>query len=467
MKNLLFTLSLALCFLCGAHAQTTYYLSASGNDANDGLVASRPWLTPNHAISCGDVILAAPSTSYSYKNFASGKWGRVSCGQQNNVAWLKCAKFDACKIATPSGVQAFGMSVSSSFWGVQGWEISVLGRVTNGLSCFNAQPPDNTASIHHIIFANNIANVCDLAGFGVGSIYNGTTSVDYVAILGNISYKAGTSNTGCGSGIGVYQPAAVDHNPGTHIYVSGNLSYASTNPTVGCWDANGISFDTFDGHSGMPHSYYEQAVIDNNLAIGNEGVGLRVEYNDSGNGPAHSHIYVRNNTAWGNSVSQSMYGSPDCGELRLEWTVNTTAYQNLLETTQPGCYGADWNPNAAISARYVDTSSQVMNNWANSNTGTNLQVRSGNGFSFGLNIVGVEPWLADPYVPGPPACGSFADVPSCMANVVNHLKPRLGLAKGFGYQAPQSVSKYDPLFPQWLCSASLPPGLVTMGCSAN
>jgi hypothetical protein len=36
-----------------------------------------------------------------------------------------------------------------------------------------------------------------------------------------------------------------------------------------------------------------------------------------------------------------------------------------------------------------------------------------------------------------------------------------------GYQIPSSTAISDPMFPQWLCNANIPTGLVTLGCSAG
>src|SRR5713101_5055172 len=106
---------------------TTYFLapaSAGGNDSNSGLSASAPWLTPNHSVNCGDVIVAAASTAYSYTSFGYN-WGSVTCPAGNNVAWLKCVTFDACKITVSAGGDSnHGMSINNSYWGVQGWEVT-------------------------------------------------------------------------------------------------------------------------------------------------------------------------------------------------------------------------------------------------------------------------------------------------------------------------------------------------------
>src|SRR5712672_1048294 len=98
-----------------------YYLSPAGSDSNSGQSASVPWLSPKHPLNCGDVIVAASSTDYSAANFGTGKWGTVICSSADNVAWLKCATFDTCKIR---GTTTPGMWVDQSFWGVQGWEVT-------------------------------------------------------------------------------------------------------------------------------------------------------------------------------------------------------------------------------------------------------------------------------------------------------------------------------------------------------
>src|SRR5579864_5701420 len=99
MKKLVLTILFTL--LASPVWATTYYLapaSVGGNDSNNGTSATIPWLTPNHPVNCGYIIIAAASTFYSWTNFYSGDWGTVTCPAGNNVAWLKCVTFDACKI---------------------------------------------------------------------------------------------------------------------------------------------------------------------------------------------------------------------------------------------------------------------------------------------------------------------------------------------------------------------------------
>ena len=202
----------------GPYVGTTYYLSATGDDTNSCLSADLPWLSPNHALNCGDTILAAAGTNYQQRNFAVGQWGAVNCspGSAADVAWLKCATFDACKLAATN---QNGMWVSASYWGVQGWEVSAIGEQA---SCFASYPPTSTANLHHIIFANDIANGCYGAGFE--PIPNGNAGTDYFVLIGNIAYNAAQQTTECGSGISIFEPAESDTLSGTHIYVAGNYT---------------------------------------------------------------------------------------------------------------------------------------------------------------------------------------------------------------------------------------------------
>jgi len=443
---------------------TTYFLATAadgGNDSNDGLSPGAPWLSPNHAVNCGDVIIAAASTSYSPWNFTYGSWGTVTCGAGNNVAWLICAKFDGCTISGESG-----LLIDRSYWGVQGWEVHATG--TTAASCFAAAPNYATpVQIHHIVFANDIANGCQ--GGGLTSWSQGTAGVDYLAIVGNIAYNAAQGNEYCYSGISVYQPAQSDSLPGTHIYIAGNFSWGNFEPSI-CsggqpTDGEGVILDTFDGRNGLPSPYRAQAVVDNNILVANGGKGLEVTFNDAGTPPFAS-IYLRHNTIWGNNGDTNQSGTY-CGELFLNSAFDVQAYLNLAATSATDGCGA--NP---IYAYYVGSSAtttdQIYDSWGYSASGTNDAATDSAGFSYGPNnTVGTNPSFADPAAPGAPSCGSATSVPNCMATVIANFTPTTAAAAGFGYQLPGNTQVSDPLFPQWLCNVNLPSGLVTMGCPAG
>jgi hypothetical protein len=438
----------------------TYYLSPNGNDANSGLSASAPWLSPDHPVNCGDVIIATASTSYSSANFRSGDWGTVSCPAGNNVAWLKCAQFDACKIIVAGGQP--GIYVDTSYWGVQGWEVSANNSTAS--FCFGAAPSYQTpVTIHHIIFANNVANGCQQGGFT--TFNSGTTaSADYIAIIGNIAYNAAQNGNECYSGISIYQPIQLDSLPGTHIYLAGNFSYGNldANPCAGgtSTDGEGLIFDTFDFSHGGGTPYIQQAVAENNILVNNGGRGIEVLNNSVGT--LHAGIYVTQNTSWGNLTDPNQ-NYTGCGEVTLESVSDTQVFGNLISTKSATGCGA--NVIYALSVAGADPTDSVDSNFAFGYNGNITYLSNSGTFAYGSkNILGTDPDFSNPTIPGAPNCQGAANVTSCMASLIADFAPAAPSAEGFGYQLPSSTPSSDPLFPQWLCNVTLPSGLVTLAC---
>ena len=439
----------------------TYYLSASGSDSNSGASVGSPWLTPNHPLNCGDTILAAPG-NYSAANFYTGKWGTVSCPAGNSVAWLKCSVFDTCRISTSNNQ---GMWVDQSYWGVQGWEITTTASDLYG-TCFAAQPNWNHPhTIHHIIFANNVANGCSQGGFASTPNLPSLTGVDYLAIVGNVAYNAAQGSGTCTSGVSVWEPVASDAQPGTHIYVASNFTYGNMNPArcnnTTPTDGEGIILDTFDGSqtAGL-QPYTAQAVATNNIVVGNGGKGVEVFNNQAS--AAHSTIFLTQNTTWANLLdpNQSWYG---CGELAITSAKDVMAYGNLLATNAAsGCGG---HAIYAVALSQVDSSVFVVDTLAAGQGGNNTFLYQGSGFSFSPgNLLGLSPAYLSPSIPAAPQCLGSANVTACMASMIYSFYPQTNAAKTLGYHVPSSTPVWDPLFPGWLCSASVPSGLVTMGC---
>jgi hypothetical protein len=458
MKN--FALIFLLALAASPAAATTFFLapaSGGGNDSNSGTSASSPWLTPNHAVNCGDTITAAASTGYSASNFGAGKWGAVACPAGNNVAWLICATFDACKISA-SGQD--GMHVSANFWGVQGWEVST----SSSGACFTASPSGGS-TIHHIIFANNVANGC--FSNGINTFNSGSASVDYITIVGNIIYDAAQGTANCYSGISIYQPGQSDSSAGTHIFVAGNFSYKNSDPSSCAGgaptDGEGIIFDTFDGSQGGLSAYTAQAVAENNVLLANGGRGFEVFNNRSGS--AHAPIYVVHNTLWGNSGDPNQ-NATYCGEVVVSLAFNTQVSNNLAVTnTADGC---GHNPVYAYYVGGGDSTDSVHNTFGYSASGTNDGINNSTGFSYGTgNVFGTNPSLANGAAPGAPNCASTSNVPSCMAAVIADFAPAAAAAQGYGYQSPSPSQTTDALFPAWLCTANLPSGLITLSCGGT
>ena len=447
-----------------AHA-ATYYMSTGGSDSNSGTSGS-PWASPDHALNCGDVILASGG-NYSAANFYTGKWGTVTCSaNQPNVAWLKCSTFDACKI---SATTTPGMWVDKSYWGVQGWEITASVSDVDG-TCFSAQPNWNApVTIHHIIFANNVANGCSQGGFASTPNISSLTGVDYLAILGNIAYNASSGSQSCTSGISIWEPVESDSNTGTHIYVAGNFTYGNLDPSkcdgTGPTDGEGIIFDTFDGSQtpGLP-AYTAQGVAFNNLVVNNGGKGIEVVNNHAGS--YHATFWINQNTIWGDLTdpNQSWYG---CGELSVNTASDVNTYGNLISTkSATGCGG---NAIYAMAVSGGDATDNIANNWAYGYSGNNTFVYNSGSFVYGSNTLGVSPAFEDPVAPSAPSCSGTANVPACMAtasnNVIANFTPTASGTGTHGRHTPGTTSVKDPLYPAWLCNVTLPSGLVTPGCS--
>jgi hypothetical protein len=348
---------------------------------------------------------------------------------------VQCVTFDACKSST-------GIHPDQSHWGISGFEDSQVGG-----GCFAASP--RTTTIIDIIFANDIANGC--GGSGLTTYDVGNQGVDYVAIIGSISYNATTSSLECYSGINIFQPVPADTVPGTHIYIAGNFAFDNVNPNpcggTAPTDGEGIIFDTLNG-SGDGVNYTQQIVAENNITVFNGGRGI------SCCGNTNANIFFRNNTMYGNM--KNVVGS--CAEIYSNLTVNMVITGNLGQTTS-NCSGAEY----VFIVQASDYTSLLFNNWGYSSTGQNVSVISSPTFAAVNNLFGTSPAFVNPVDPGAPSCGAFASVPACMATVIANYTPTASGAAAYGYQIPGAPA-YNPLYPKWLCNVTLPAGLVQNGC---
>jgi hypothetical protein len=436
----------------------TYYLSPTGSDSNSGTASSSPWLSPNHAVNCGDTIIAASSSVYSNSNFYTGKWGAVSCPAGNNVAWLKCASFDTCKIISSNGNA--GMWVDQSYWGVQGFEVTT----TTGIyaTCFNVSPNyNNPVNIHHIILANNVANTCQGGGFS-GSNRNTTASEDYLAFVGNIAYNTAGGSGVCTSGFNIYQPIKSDSLSGTHMYIGGNFAWANVdgNPCNGTapTDGEGIILDTLNGsQGGLPSSYNQQVEVTNNLVFMNGGRGIGI----LGSGNSAAPVFINNNTMYGdNTDTHQIYSQ--CAELEYQLTSYSSATGNLaVASSSSTCANT---PGYAITVENSNSTDSITNTWGFApNVSTTLLYNDGS-FSLGsTNTFGTNPNFSNPVNPGAPNCSGSSNVVSCMSGVISDYTPKVSAATSYGYHIPVS-GQTDHLFPKWLCNTNLPSGLVSTSC---
>jgi hypothetical protein len=426
----------------------TYYISTGGSDSNNGTSSGSPWLTPNHAVSCGDTIIMAAG-AYGNQHFNGGNWGVVQ-----NCPSTAGAYFAKLLCAGPVLTSCtFGglVIVDQSNWALQG--IYVAAPSTG---CF-AAAPSSAITIHHIAFINVIANGCTTSG--ITTYQNAGGGVDYVAVVGAIVYNAAQGTSECFSGISFGAPINYDSKSGTHYFTAGVFSYGNIDGN-GCAsgansDGEGIIFDSF-GISG----YTGQSALEQSMLLGNGAPGVEVNTN------ANAAFYIFNNTIWGNFQSP-YYAGGTSGDLFFSQSTNTnatSATNNLIQATvqtKPG--------SSNIYAAYVTAGNAeniVNGNYTFGVGGNNTGSASSPGFSFGTNTA-ATPNFVSPVTPSAPSCSSYSSVYACMdaAGVIANFTAQAVGASGLGYQPPGNCTA-DAYFPTWL-NGIIPIGLITQPCGTN
>lgn len=329
----------------------TYYISASGSDGNNGTSPATPWATPNHAIVCGDVIIAAAGTY----NGDMATWGAVSnCPSTTGgidgaggiyAAVLLCGASDlgtggciincataACNAGHVgsggrSGTSA-AMNINSNYWAIEGWNINGNGAGHRGIqidSCFTT-----STVIHHIISINNVIHnagqAFDSDDCGYGFSPTDTNGGDYFAALGMLVQSA-AQDTICLGAIDAVAPGVLDTNSGTHIYFYTNYSYAHTSACSS--DVEDYLFDTWDAHNAA-----YQGVIANNIGYATTRMCIQVfqQTGTTGHAPV-APINIYNNTCFQDNVSTG--GDNLWGEINLQasggsvLSYNYTVYKNI------------------------------------------------------------------------------------------------------------------------------------------
>ena len=448
------------CVLQARAASATYFLAPGGSDSNAGKSLGAPWRTPNHAIKCGDTIVAAAGVYTGTTNFNYGSWGTVDTAASSHgqcVAFLKCAAFAACTVTSRD---APAMFVTSSNWGIMGFLFSQTATtlMTNGFACVQVTPASGVLA--HFIIANNVFNGC----YGGAVSTNGD---DYVNEIANVVYNSAQTRVACTSGISFFQPANVDALPGTHLYAAQNIIYNNVEPST-CGgiggtgapsDGEAIIFDTFG-----TYSFTGQTVAENNIGFLNGAGGFEV----CGNTTAK--IYIVNNTAWANHTHALLNNTTELGEFANACAQNTgVEISRNIAKTNAATATIGKNRNYAFYTSGGDASVTFNNNFGYSAAGNHTACSNGAcaAFSFGpSNTLCTDPGFANaPSTnPGAPNCSGYANVPECMATIIGDFRAAAA-PSGWGYQQIISTSVHDPLYPQWLCqySAQLS-GLITQGC---
>jgi hypothetical protein len=341
----------------------TYYMSpgasppagwSAGNDSNNGLTISTPWASPNHAVVCGDVIIAGagtyngdmgtfgvvsgcPSTSGGLASSPGGIYAAVlTCGGADVTACKVTCATGACNGNPGFGPPQVAIDVRQSNWSVQGWNLTcaepgsgtvneceameAVGKEVGGSGC--------QATTQFISFINNYT-------YNNGQAFDtqsclGANGPDYVAVVGNITQNSAqinfTDNGICIGAIDIISPGKSDADTThTHFYVYGNYSYNNVVPKC---DAE------FDGED------YLIDVIDNNDVVGHvveaNNVGFYAERNCfnitwDGNAAAPLLKFYGNTCTLDNQRDSANPGGDNSEWLNVSSSFNFSIYNNIFQ----------------------------------------------------------------------------------------------------------------------------------------
>jgi hypothetical protein len=492
MIRILLTLALA-CFSLSADAQfisfptyfrtftptVLYHIDPAGHDTCNGLGTSNgtinpcAWLTMNHAVNCGDVLLAATGaynsglgTSGAVSNCPSTAGGIDGAGGIYFAIVLCAGQLNTC---TSNTTGSFA-NITTSNWAVEGFvHTPSSGTPTSFLANGVVGSP-----IHHSAFINDIATG---TGFGFGAqgqgsnfTVPGNTSTDYVAYIGNIAQNA-SKNTACSAAMVIVGPSTFNSNAGTHFMMYGNFSYYQ--PTNGCGtDEENYMFDSFD-----VHQVTNQAVMLNNMGWSAWRMGVQVFFQNNHTLSSSTFHYILNNTEFNNSligtagqygeinIQQNNAGGPNViVENNVTKSTATVANCGLLAGATGGgtvaniILGTTGNENVAYQVTSPSTDSVCVFNGISA--GTNFKVDP----TFNNTSDLLTNWTTTATT-----CSNFDNTTACMGynaksralstnTPIYDLTPTCGNCSGKGYQLPSTTCSPNginapdgtALYPTWL-----------------
>ena len=306
---------------------TNYYVSASGNNSNDGKTTALAFLTIQKASDltvAGDTVFVMTGVY----NSTSGPILNVTrSGAANGYITYKALKGNTPRI-TASGNVWNAIIINGSYIVFEGFEL--IGNNSNityqdalksyndqasGASGPNASFNTNGISIggpntesklpHHVTIRG--CKVHDFPGGGISSI-----QADYTTIENNLVYNNGWYMVYGGSGISILTPINWDKTTGYKNIIRNNI--CNTNKTTIPWisqkklsDGNGIIIDVnqqgYNEQSSStpsPNAYTGRTLVENNVSVNNGGSGIHTFKAD--------HVDILNNTAYNNGT---VVGYPD------------------------------------------------------------------------------------------------------------------------------------------------------------
>lgn len=460
---------------------TQKFMNASGNDSCNGTSASLgssgncAWLTPNHAMNCGEVIVAAPGTYTAGAGFQS--FGTVSnCPSTTGgidglggiwFASMVCAgNVGTCIVSKGSNI-GFAYNVQSSNWAIEGWMATTS---TNLGAPAGFAANGNPTKVHHVIFVNDMAVS---VGIGFSGQDDGTThdvpgaaGFDYYANIGNIAQNA-EQWTGCTAQIAGAGPATFTSitYSGTHIFFYGNFSYNTGSNGCGS-DEEAFMFDTWDAHQ-----FIAQSVMLNNLGWSAQRMGIQ-KFNQNFNSLTGGHDYFLQNTMFNANLANGAFGEINIQQSNNSSPSITVDSNVLLGTQSTSCalsVGGDVTFAPAWYANVVAGRTGVEN--------VLFSTGGGQGHCYYDNYTGASDvnFTTNPTFSntadlltnrsGAPNCTTFINTTKCMGydpatstlttlSPIGDLVPSCSNCGGKGYQLPSTTcvtsGNVSTYYPTWL-----------------
>jgi parallel beta-helix repeat protein len=312
-----------------------YYVSASGDDKNNGQNKNLPFKTLQHASNLtkpGDIVYVMNGLYQNEKDILE----ITRSGTESN--WIMYAAFPGhkpkLKVKKGDAISTHG----AEYLIIDGFEIegnnpdvtleyalakknSLANKITNS-SGVSIHPDWNTTNYsHHVIVRN-----CHIYNFSGGGI--SSNRADYILIKNNIVHHNGYYCPWATSGISVYKNWNSDNYGGYKIAIRNNVIYANRNyvpffQKQMITDGNGIIIDdtregvrSADGKESLS-AYVGRTLIENNVVYLNGGRGIHIFKSD--------HVDVINNTTYRNSQTERIIG-----DVGLSETNDVRLYNNIM-----------------------------------------------------------------------------------------------------------------------------------------
>ena len=314
----------------------TYFMSATGNDSNNGTTPSTPWATPNHSVVCGDVIIAAAGT-YSAGQLADNFPTPSGCPSSSGgidetggiwAAVVLCAGPDlmSCNVTTTGGsgspCDLVEWTNNQSYWAIEGFNLNST-PTCRGYAVLECNTACSTPYFsHHIAVINSIvSNSRQAFGTNDQGQFGGSTSagLDYVAVVGMIAQNAnqeGAYQGGiCVSAIDFVSLGKYNTTAGTHAFMNTNYAMANLVPACsGEYDGEAFMIDSPDAHG-----FQGTVVISNNIAYDSTRACIQLTPSNTLAEAITFNVY--SNTCFSNNMQP---GSTGANNVLGEFNYNTT-----------------------------------------------------------------------------------------------------------------------------------------------